>query len=324
MLKRSFVLICILALMLGCSKKREPSDWPVLRIGYLPIAAELPLFVAIEQGFLNEQGIKYELFKFTSSNDLGNAASAGSIDVMAGTATNVVADIETVSGSAHQLVAINAYSSKPGHITDFLLVKKDSGITDYSQLKGKKIASFPGSVNRIFVNLILEMHGVNRDDYTYIEMPPPNWQPALASGAVDAVSALEPLATQIIVDGVGTSLSAGFYANLIPDPPLSGHWLAAGYYENADVGQVKAFLEAYRKAFEYIRNNEGTARTYLAKYAGVRADVAGRIDLNVWQFGKEIDPHHLQEFLDLLGKNGALKGPQSASTFIKLMNDSVW
>lgn len=294
----------------------ESADRTTVRVGYLPIAAELPFFVAIEQGYFDSRGIDVELQRFTSSNELGNAATAGHIDVMAGTATNVIFDIGAVSGDKHRLFVINPYSNTPGHVTDYLLVGNDSAITELSDLTDKRIASFPGSVNRIFVNLILEKHGIPRSAYTYLEMPPPNWQPALASGAIDAVSALEPAATQIMADGVGRSIFDGFYADLMPDVPLSGHWVASNFVDTADPGTIRGFVASYRDALAFINDNEEKAREYLADYANVRPDILQRVGLNPWQMDGEIDSEHLQDYADLLFENGALRAKPDVTDFL--------
>jgi ABC-type nitrate/sulfonate/bicarbonate transport system substrate-binding protein len=222
-------------------------DWPKLRVGYLPIAAELPLFVAIEQGYFRDAGIEVELIRFASSNEMGNAATADRIDILSGSASNVIFDIGSVSGKKHLIFALNPYSSAPGHVTDHLIARKGSGIKKLGDLKGKKVASFPGSVNRILTYLILEKHGIPRDSYEYIEMLPKDWQPSLHSGAVDALSALEPSATQIIKDGVGYSVFPGFYADLMPDVPLSGHWIAADFHSGRIKLNLRPFLKPTRK-----------------------------------------------------------------------------
>lgn len=291
-------------------------DWPKLRVGYLPIAAELPLFVAIERGYFKDAGIEVELIRFASSNEMGNAATADRIDILAGSASNVIFDIGTVSGKKHLIFALNPYSSTPGHVTDHLIAGKDSGIKKLGDLKGKKIASFPGSVNRIFTYLILEKHRIPRASYEYIEMLPKDWQPSLQSGAVDAVSALEPSATQIIKDGVGYSVFPGFYADLMPDVPLSGHWVAADLHKRADKAQLSAFLEAYEKAIEFCREHEAKAKVYLVKYANVREDIMADVNLNPWKKLSEIDSVQFQRFVDLLAENEALQARVEVQDFI--------
>lgn len=291
-------------------------DWPKLRVGYLPIAAELPLFVAIEQEYFKDAGIEVELVRFASSNEMGNAATADRIDILAGSASNVIFDIGSVSGKRHLIFALNPYSDTPGHVTDHLIARKGSGIKELAELKGKKVASFPGSVNRIFTYLILEKHGIPRASYEYIEMLPKDWQPSLQSGAVDAVSALEPSATQIIKAGVAYSVFPGFYADLMPDVPLSGHWIAADFHKRANKAQLAAILEAYEKAIEFCREHEAEAKVYLVKYANVRQDILADVNLNPWQKLSEIDSAQFQRFVDLLAENEALQARVDVLDFI--------
>jgi NitT/TauT family transport system substrate-binding protein len=287
-----------------------------LRIGYLPVAAELPLFVAVEQGYFKKAGIDFDLVRFASSNEMGNAATADQIDILAGCASNVVFDIGHVSGKKHLVFATNPYSNTPGHVTDHLIVTKNSDIKSLADLKGRKIASFPGSVNRIFTYLILEKHGVPRTSYSYTELLPKDWQPSLASGAVDAISALEPNATQIIKDGTGVSLFPGFYADLMPDVPLSGHWIAADFYGRADKAQLAAFLSAYDQAIVFCREHEKEAKSYLVKYANVREDIVADVNLNPWKRLSEIDSKQFQAFIDLLAANQALQSRVNISDYL--------
>lgn len=290
--------------------------WPTLRIGYLPLAAELPLFVAVEQGYFKRAGIEVELIKFASSNAIGEAATHDQIDVLAGCASNVIFDIGYVSGKKHLLFAVNPYSNAPNHVTDHIIVRTNSGITTLSDLKGKKIASFPGSVNRIFTSLILEKHGVPRDSYSYIGLQPQDWQPSLASGAIDAVSAVEPYATQIIKDGTGVSIFPGFYADLMPDVPLAGHWIAADFYSRVDKAQLTAFINAYDQAIQFCREHEREAKAYLVKYANVRPDIVADVNLNPWKRLTEVDSLQFQAFINILVENSSLQSRVTFSEYL--------
>ena len=299
-------------------KTTDPAHhaWPTLRIGYLPLAAELPLFVAIEEGYFKRAGLQVELIRFASSNEIGNAATADQIDVLAGCASSVVFDIGHVSGKKHLLFVTNPYSNTPNHITDHLIVRKDSGISTLSDLKSKRIASFPGSVNRIFTSIILEKHGLARGSYTYIELLPKDWQQSLASGAIDAVSAVEPYATQIIKDGTGVSIFPGFYAELMPDVPLAGHWIAADFYSRVDKAQLAAFISAYDQAIQFCREHETEAKKYLVRYANVREDIVANVNLNQWKRLSEIDSVQIQAFIDLLSDNKSLQSRVNFSDYL--------
>jgi ABC-type nitrate/sulfonate/bicarbonate transport system substrate-binding protein len=327
-MRRSLLTVCATMIVLGiagagCKKESSPKvvvpgpqkSWPMLRIGYLPVAAELPLFVAVEKGYLQEEGLKYELVRVPSSNEMGNSGTADKIDILAGAALNVVADIGHVSGKKHLLFAVNQYSNRPEHVTDHLIVKKGSGITTVKELRGHKLAALPGSV-RVLVFLVLEKYGIPRDSYEYLELLPKDWEPSLQSGAIDAVVALEPSATQIIKDGVGTSILPGFYAELIPDMPLSGHWVTSDFYARTDKHLFTALLNAYDKAIAFCREHPNEAKAFLVKYANVREDILANVNLNLWQKLSEIDSKQLQVYLNLLVKNSAIQGNPNAMDYL--------
>lgn len=283
----------------------NPSSSKV-RIGYLPIAAQLPLYVAIEQGYFKDEGIEVELTRFNSSNELGNAGAADKIDVLSGVASSVVFDIGSVSGKKDLVFITNPYSNIPNHVTDFLVVKKNSSIKEIKDLKGKKVASFPGSVNKAFCYMIFEKYGVSRDSIEYIELQPKDWQTALATGQVDAISALEPTATQIIADSVGRSIFSGFYADLMEDVPLSGQWIASDFYNRSDKNVIKKIVNAYNRAVDFCRNNEDSAKKYLVKYANVREDILKKVNLNPWKKLDEINLVQFQKYIDLIAENKAI------------------
>ena len=86
-----------------------PPDGKKLRIGYLPIAASLPLFVAIEHGYFENEGFEVELIQFGSSNEMALAGIRGDLDVMVTCATNAVLDAMDVSGKSVEAFLSNGY-----------------------------------------------------------------------------------------------------------------------------------------------------------------------------------------------------------------------
>ncbi len=88
-----------------------------------------------------------------------------------------------------------------------LMVHKDSGIFQMTQLRGKTIA-IPGRYanQRIMIHRELKKAGMKLTDLNVVEMPPPDMPAALLSRAVDAIISGEPFMGQTELDGYGRVL----------------------------------------------------------------------------------------------------------------------
>lgn len=291
----------------SCDRKPASAARTKVVVGYLPIAAGLPLFVAAEKGYFSEAGFDAELVRFASSNELGTAAAAGQIDALMPFALNAAFDISTVTKKRDQLFGYNIYSDQKPHVVDYLVARKGTNIKTLADLRGRRVAGFPGSVTRIFVENILRKSGVEPKDFTYVEMGPKDWLAALQSGSIDAASVMEPQASLIISSGIATVVVEGFFAKLKPDVPLSGNWLAARFVETQPLATQKAFVSAFDKAIDYIRSNPDDAKKYYMKYVGVDAAALPGIQLNDWRKLDEFKASDVQEFADLLIQEKAIQ-----------------
>jgi NitT/TauT family transport system substrate-binding protein len=88
-----------------------------------------------------------------------------------------------------------------------LMVHKESDIHSFKDLKGKKIA-IPNrySNQHLIIFKGLKDNGMSADEVTLLEMPPPDMPATLASKAVDAIIAGEPLMAKTELDGYGRVL----------------------------------------------------------------------------------------------------------------------
>ncbi|MES2469926.1 MAG: ABC transporter substrate-binding protein [Verrucomicrobiota bacterium] len=88
-----------------------------------------------------------------------------------------------------------------------VMVHKDSGIFQTTDLRGKRIA-VPGRYanQRLIIYRELKKAGMTLDDVTLLEMPPPDMPAALLSKAVDAITSGEPFMGQTELDGYGRVL----------------------------------------------------------------------------------------------------------------------
>lgn len=296
----------------NCNSIKKPDK---IKIGYVPIAVGLPLFIANDEGYFKEEGYSTEMVKFASSNEIANAATSGQVDVSV-VATNAMLDVGFVSKKRHILIITNPYTNQAGNIADYLLVKDTNAIKKIEDLIGKKIGVFPGSVIKIFCTLIFEKHGLKKEDFTLIELSPKDWAAALQSGQIDALSALEPQASQIIQDKIGYPIVSGLYSQLMPNVPLSGHWISEDFVEKYGKEQCEKIIKAIDKAVDFINNNPAKAKEYLVKYANVREDIVGMVQLNPWKKHSELNVAEVQAFIDVLFQNGAVQSKENINDYL--------
>ena len=97
-----------------------------------------------------------------------------------------------------------------------IIVRKDSSIRSFPELKGKTIA-IPHMYSNQRILLVREMdkHGMAPGDIRIVVYPPPEHPSALQKGAIDAYIVGEPIAAKAELDGYGRVLA--FTKDLWPD-----------------------------------------------------------------------------------------------------------
>lgn len=138
-------------------------------------------------------GMKIEIVPFESPTDCKNAVVTKSIDF--GT-FGIAAAI--LSASAHEPLVVFGSACNKGMA---VVVAKDSPITKLAELKGKRVAIWPGSTQEVFILERLRMEGMSIKDVTSVRVSFSEMHTALARGDVDAYVGAEP--------GPGVSVSTG-------------------------------------------------------------------------------------------------------------------
>nr|VFK65178.1 MAG: NMT1-like family protein [Candidatus Kentron sp. UNK]VFK71326.1 MAG: NMT1-like family protein [Candidatus Kentron sp. UNK] len=285
----------------GTMPARQPMK---LKIGYVAIAGALPLFVAEKYGYFREAGFETELVEFKSSNEIAIAAATNRIDLVGICATNVIIDAAVTSSAKFHAFLLNGYTkpSEKRQATDYLLARK--GIT-LDQLSGKKIAFFPGSISRVFANLIFPKFGLDIEDIEYIEMSPPNWVFALKSGVIDAVTAVEPFAQMLRDRGHVDVLIDGYYAQVMPDVPLSGAWFVAG---RLPVAAERKIYAAFGRSLELIHSDRGKALRAFSDFTRISPDVYDKIGLNRWRLIEDAEAKKsIRKFVAILLESAEIR-----------------
>ncbi len=304
-------LCALLAVALWVLAPSKPSDPEHLRYGYLPIASDASFFVAVEQGFFREQGLEIEPIKFETSNQALEALVAGRIDATAVVALEGALALEVNTPGQFRIIEMTAATATT--TVHRIVVKTDSAIQTLSDLKGKRIGTFPGSQMVVFLKLILG-HFFDADrDIEIIQLKPPLQPQALESGQVDALFCLEPTGTMLEEQGLARSIAVNPLYEYILKPFPTAVSVVSTRLANDNPQVVAKINAALRAAHQLLQTHLAAAATAVPKYAPVDADLAPKIGFYDYWDLTEIDRDSVQRLADLYVEQGVLTKHVSTS-----------
>lgn len=168
---------------------KSEKDQTVIRFMYGPIAMNLPLFAAVENGYFAKRGIKMEMTNYQNTQKLGaQAMEASEIDGSAASFINMT--LSRQQGFHVRMIASWGFGG-PGYEQTALVVLKNSPIKTIDQLNGKTVGGFIRSTEfGMQQQQLFAKHNVTKCNQ--IELPIAQCVGALRSGRVDAAQLIEP------------------------------------------------------------------------------------------------------------------------------------
>lgn len=245
MLTRRTVLRVATALMLSTAALAATSssaEDKVIKVG------TLKLIHGITPYFYEKfapPGYKIQVIPFESPTDGKNAVVTGTVDF--GTFGIAAA---TLGAAAGEPLVIFAAQCNRGMA---IVAGANSSIRTVKDLRGKKVAIWPGSTQEVVILERLKAEGMSIKDIQPIRLPFSDMAPALARGDIDAYVGAEP--------GPGISLANG--AGKIVEYPYSTAigslnmvWGVKKETMEKNPELVKVMMDMHRKATEYAMSNE--------------------------------------------------------------------
>jgi len=224
--------------------------------------------VAKEKGFFKEEGLDVETVIVGTGREGLDALISKNVEI------NFVVDTPMANlgfkSTEVQLVATLA----EGLDLD-LIVRKDRGINQPSDLKGKKIGIQKGTVMEFFASKFLETNGINKEDVEIQNIGIKEMAVAFERGDFDAVSSFEPHTNKILEM---MRDEAATFSLVIPKVRLV-NWnvsVRQEFLENHPV-VIKRFLQALIKAEKYTRDNKEEVIGIVSQFTEMEKEILAQI-----------------------------------------------
>jgi NitT/TauT family transport system substrate-binding protein len=285
------VCLCAAALVAGCGGDDEETSaggsakLDVVKVGLPPIVDVAPLYVGVEEGFFEAEGLDVKPTLAQSGAALLPSVLSGDFHIGFGnTVTQILASSKNLP---LQIISSGSVGgTTPEEEVDPVLVKKDSPIKTPADLAGKKIAvSALDGIDSVTTSNALKKHGVDPSKIRYVEVPYPDMVPAVEAGRVDAARANEPFAT--------TGRDLGQRTILTPFIDTAEHLTIANYFsttkfinENPDI--MKRFLKALDKSLTFSQENPDVVREVVGTYTALDQKVVKKMVLPTFKPGLDV------------------------------------
>ncbi len=260
-MKKSSLLVIIFSVFMMGICRGEASEKPV-RIAYLKNALDhLACWVAIEKGFFDKHGIKFEISVFTTGPEMMKAFAAGKLDIgYVGEAPATVA----VANNEADVVAVAQVNTEGSAL---VVAKQHSDITDISELKGKNVA-IPGysTVQDFLLRTTLIKNRVDIKKVNITVVKPSEMINDLEKKNIDAFIVWSPYPSQAEIMKAGKILLTS--GDMWKDHPCCVLVSDTAFLKK-NSEKVKAVVQAHIEATDFIHQNKDKAIEISSKYTGM-------------------------------------------------------
>ncbi|MBI4181891.1 MAG: ABC transporter substrate-binding protein [Candidatus Aenigmarchaeota archaeon] len=299
--------------LLQASPADRIADLPTtVRFGNLPVIHDLPVYMAIEKGYFREAGIDVQLVSFQSPNQIVDALLQHQVDIGGPSVALGIAGVANQKNPGK----LKIYAIAGGNLeqpNDVLLVRTNSTITSIGDLRGKRLGILGGSIQwRTIARHILEQNGLRMEDVAIIELAPGIQVQALASGQIDALLALEPIATVAKEQGAATDLVREPAGTFISLPFYGGAGVVSTEFASKHPETTENIIRILERTVEEIEQDPEEAAAYLRGYTPLPDDVIANVPVIIFKVCEDITPEDVRSinaFYDLFLRYGVVEEP---------------
>jgi NitT/TauT family transport system substrate-binding protein len=281
---------------------------------WLPIMQTTAYFVALEEKLFEKACIEIVSNKLESPNQIIDALIAERADFgPPGAAAGIAMIAESKFPGKLKVFGLQGGGIAVDRINDGLIVKPDSPIKSFSDLKGKTLGHVPGIQWRTISRHMVRASWLDPDtDVKLVDLAVAMQVPAVVGGTVDATLSLEPVGSIAVASGKAIRAVTNPVAKVIADPFYSGASIMTTKFMKERPEVARRVVDVIDQATDLVNANFAKYKPVLTKYTPTKDDqlellaqpyLRGFKDLN------ETDLKSYQALVDVFIKEGVLAGP---------------
>jgi len=258
-------------------------------VGVIPIADTAPIYLGLEQGFFEDEGLQLTIETATGGAAIVPAVVSG--DYQFGFSNLVSLMVAIDKGLPLKVVnAAVASTGDPASDMGAIVVRNDSPIKTLADLNGTTVSTNSlGNLLDTVARSTIDSAGGDSSTVSFVEVPFPDASAAVENGQVDAAFVVEPFVTAAVENG-NRVLSYDF-ADFADKLDIAGYF-ASEKTVSSDPELVTKFQKAMTKSLEYADANPEAVRAIIATYTKTPADVLAKIVLPTYPTAFNVDAVH--------------------------------
>jgi ABC-type nitrate/sulfonate/bicarbonate transport system substrate-binding protein len=214
-----FYLLTTVFLTIGMSSQGFGVELARVRWGTIPVISATGIFIAMDKGYFQSEGIEVEIVTIPKSDVRLKALLSGDVNViLGGFGADIINAIQ--EGAPVRIVADTGQVREKYPYVVWLVRKDlwDSGkVRGYKDFKGLRVAfgDQQGSINDFFMRKALSTVGLKADDVIFKLVDWPLIPNAMANKAIDVAQSLEPFTIAAV--NMGSAVVLGPVSDVMSD-----------------------------------------------------------------------------------------------------------
>lgn len=288
------------------------TEMATLKVGLIPVTAVAPIYIGIEQGFFEEEGIELDLVMGMGGPSAVAGVESGSVDIAIGDSAALIRAQE----SGLPLTALTSAGSVEGDGVggSKVVVAEDSDIETAADLNGKTIGVFNlKSSNEMNVQAAIDAEGGDSSTVQYVNLEFPAMVAALQRGDIDAAGLAEPQLNQAVQNG-DVRVTMDYYPIVFPDGTSITLWFTGSNQLEEKPDELKRFGAAMDKASAYADENPDAVRDIIPEFSGLSEEDVD--DLPLQKYNMPLTIEDFEKNVEVMQEYGDLNNDPDLSNII--------